>query len=185
MANEILINVRPNQTRVAYVENGVLQDLKVERKTSPTLVSCVYKGKVMRVLPGMQAAFVDIGLDRAAFLYVGDVRTDIDEEKFLVEETLVETTDETFEATGVVDSIPEGEEATVQIQDLLKEGQFILVQVAKDPLGTKGARITTHISLPGRIVVYMPTLKHLGVSRRIADEVERERLRKNIEKLNK
>ena len=169
MPSEILMNVRPSETRVAYMENGSLVDLKIERKQSPTLVGSVHRGKVMRVLPGMQAAFVDIGLDRAAFLYVGDVRGDMDAE-----------TGELYEPPVP----PEHEDPSSQkprIQELLTEGQWIQVQVAKDPLGSKGARITTHISLPGRNVVFMPTLAHLGVSRRIEDPEERERLRKIIE----
>ncbi len=182
MPSEILINVRPNQTRVAYVEDEVLSDLKIERKTSPTLVGSIFKGKVVRVLPGMQAAFVDIGLDRAAFLYVGDVRDDIESSRnFLIddEETSQNAEDELHE-----EGRPQApEEERVPIQDLLHEGQFLLVQVAKDPLGTKGARITTHMSLPGRNIVYMPTIKHLGISRKIEGEEERERLRKIVEPL--
>ena len=174
MAAEILINVRANQTRVAYVEDGVLNDLKIERRGSPTLVGSTYKGRVVRVLPGMQAAFVDIGLDRAAFLYVADVRTDLDSDP-----TIYLEQDEATDAA----STPDGETARVPIQNLLHEGQIIMVQVAKDPLGTKGARITTHISLAGRHVVFMPTLKHLGVSRRIEDETERARLKKIVEEL--
>jgi ribonuclease G len=172
MAAEILINVRPNVTRVAYVEDGVLTDLKIERRGSPTLVGSIYKGRVVRVLPGMQAAFVDIGLDRAAFLYVADVRADLDSEPRLYMDQ-----DEDEE-------LPDKEETPrAAIQDLLHEGQIIMVQVAKDPLGTKGARITTHISLAGRHVVYMPTLTHLGISRRIEKEAERERLKKIVEDL--
>jgi ribonuclease G len=181
MPSEILMNVRPSETRVAYMENGVLIDLKIERKQSPTLVGSVHRGKVMRVLPGMQAAFVDIGLDRAAFLYVGDVRGDIDAESGdLYEPGARSARDpdahDLDDVGGVVDEAPRP-----RIQELLTEGQWILVQVAKDPLGSKGARITTHISLPGRNVVFMPTLSHLGVSRRIEDPEERERLRKIIE----
>ncbi len=182
MPGEILISVRPNQTRVAYVEDEVVTDLKIERKTSPTLVGSIFRGKVVRVLPGMQAAFVDIGLDRAAFLYVGDVRTDVaegDSQLFLDDE---ESNTEQ-EATINDDNRVAEEMPRALIQDLLHEGQQLLVQVAKDPLGTKGARITTHISLPGRHLVYMPTLKHLGISRRIEDESERERLRKLVEEL--
>lgn len=185
MGSEILINVRPNQTRVAYVENGELSDLKVERQKAPTSVGSVFKGKVMRVLPGMQAAFVDIGLARAAFLYVGDIRGDIDSEKLLAEEEAHEVSEEDFETGNLLDSpITETVQPMPLIQDLLKEGQMILVQVAKDPLGTKGARITTHISLPGRLLVFMPTLTHLGISRRIVSEQERERLRATVESLN-
>ncbi len=173
MPSEILINVRPVETRVAYIENGALIDLKIERKTSPTMVGSVHRGKVIRVLPGMQAAFVDIGLDRAAFLYVGDVRSDMDSDPA-----------ELFDSESV-EEIIEPVEAEVQkprIQELLTEGQQILVQVAKDPIGSKGARITTHISLPGRHVVFMPTVVHLGVSRRIADEQERDRLKEIVQK---
>jgi len=176
MAAEILINTRPGLTRVAYVEDGVLEDLKIERRGSPTLVGSIYKGRVVRVLPGMQAAFVDVGLDRAAFLYVADVRANLDAEPrlYLDQE----------ESEGEEEPLDKESMPRALIQDLLKEGQTIMVQVAKDPLGTKGARITTHISLAGRHVVYMPTLKHLGVSRRIEDAVERERLKALVESLN-
>jgi ribonuclease G len=176
LAAEILINVRPNVTRVAYVEEGVLKDFKIERQGSPTLVGSIYKGRVVRVLPGMQAAFVDIGLDRAAFLYVADVRNDLENEPRLYMDQ------DDNEDEGLTEKQSSAPRAV--IQDLLHEGQIIMVQVAKDPLGTKGARITTHVSLAGRHVVYMPTLKHLGVSRRIADEKERDRLKKIVEGLN-
>jgi ribonuclease G len=174
---EILINVRPSLTRVAYVDDGVLNDLKIERRGSPTLVGSIYKGRVVRVLPGMQAAFVDVGLDRAAFLYVADVRSDLDADPPLYMDA--EEAPEDEQPAGA-----EKEEAPrASIQDLLHEGQIIMVQVAKDPLGTKGARITTHISLAGRHVVFMPTLEHLGISRRIEDAEERERLKKIVESL--
>lgn len=165
MGTEILISVRPNETRVAYVEEKTLIDLKVEPKTHPTFVGSVFRGKVLRVLPGMQAAFVDIGLERAAFLYVDDVRQD--SSVFIDDEELA--TDETGSA--------DPQKSRVLIQDLLQEGQLVMAQVAKDPLGTKGARITTHISLPGRTMVYLPTVPHRGISRKIVDEVERERLK--------
>ncbi len=176
MAAEILINVRPQETRVAYVESGVLTDFKIERKTSPTLVGSIHRGKVIRVLPGMQAAFVDIGLDKAAFLYVGDIREDFDEIAAEIDR----------ESPLIDEDDPEKIVNTpkVPIQDLISEGQHILVQVAKDPIGTKGARLTTHISLPGRFVVYLPTVRHLGVSRRIEDEKERERLKQFVTKIN-
>lgn len=199
MASEILINVRPNETRVAVLDNQTLVDLLVEPTRRKGLAGSIFRGRVLRILPGMQAAFVDIGLERAAFLYVGDVREDAhsvgayyfeEEEKQNIEEdtTIQEEPSESqgnsnlnqqgvSSAASVSDNI-EGQ----QIQDLLQEGQMIIVQVAKDPLGTKGARITTHISLPGRYVVYMPTVNHLGISRRIEDEVERERLREVVEK---
>lgn len=180
MASEILINVRPSETRVAYIENGVLNDLKIEQKTSPTLVGSIHRGKVLRVLPGMQAAFVDIGLDRAAFLYVGDVRPNLDGDgSDLLGGDLLGGEHAHDEPTGGEPGLASTVDAAdrPKIQELLTEGQWILVQVAKDPLGTKGARITTHISLPGRHVVYLPTLNHRGVSRRIEEGAERDRLR--------
>lgn len=181
MSAEILINVKPQETRVAYVNGGVLTDFKIERKTSPTLVGSVHRGTILRVLPGMQAAFVDIGLDRAAFLYVGDIREDMDSESYPFsdidnDEPLL---DEEIEDKPVMHSSNK-----TPIQDLVKEGQSLLVQVSKDPLGTKGARLTTHISLPGRFVVYLPTVRHLGISRRIENEQEREGLRKMVQKIN-
>lgn len=182
MAGEILISVRPNLTRVALVEDEIVTDLKIERKLSPTLVGSIFRGKVVRVLPGMQAAFVDIGLDRAAFLYVGDVRDDVSE---LGEPKLFFEEDESgADEEHSISEDSRAESPKSLIQDLLHEGQQLLVQVAKDPLGTKGARITTHISLPGRHVVFMPTLKHLGISRKIESEAERERLRQIVENLN-
>ncbi len=174
MQAEILINVRPQETRVAYIEGGVLTDLKIERKTSPTLVGSIHRGKVTRVLPGMQAAFVDIGMEKAAFLYVGDIREDFDSEEPEIKGGLSD------EDEDIIAPPP----PQVPIQNLLREGQYILVQVAKDPIGTKGARITTHISLPGRFVVYMPFMHHFGISRRIESEEERERLKKVVQKIN-
>lgn len=174
--NQILINVNSFETRVAYLEKGVLVDFKIERKLSPTLVGTIHKGKVIRVLPGMQAAFVDIGLERAAFLYVGDVREESDSINKRVEAT-EHSEDE---------QLPEISESAnkPKIQELLQQGQSILVQVAKDPVGTKGARITTHISLAGRKIVYLPTLNHIGISRKIENEAERERLKSKIEDTN-
>lgn len=177
MSAEILINVRPLETRVAYVEAGTLMDLKIERKTSPTLVGTIHRGVVTRVLPGMQAAFVDIGLDKAAFLYVGDIMTG--DAKDFLDEDENESREESAE-----DNTRPTREIKTPIQELIKEGQHLMVQVAKDPLGTKGARITTHISLPGRGVVYMPHVKHIGISRKIEDEPEKERLKKIIHKIN-
>lgn len=179
MAAEILINVRPLETRVAYVESGILMDLKVERKSSPTWVGTIHRGIVTRVLPGMQAAFVDIGLEKAAFLYVGDILTEEGKEFF--------ADDDDHENKNNEDNREDyrsSREIKTPIQDLIKEGQHLMVQVAKDPLGTKGARITTHISLPGRGVVYMPYVKHVGISRKIEEETEKERLKKLVQKIN-
>jgi ribonuclease G len=176
MSNELIINARSNETRVALVENGVVVELHIERKTGQELLGNIYRGTVVRVLPGMQAAFVDIGLDRTAFLYVSDVHKDfLDLEKIMLGE-LNAAEDESY-----LDSeIPEPqqlEEIPFQIEDLLHEGEAITVQVAKEPLGNKGARLTSHISLTGRHLVLMPTVNHIGVSRRIEDREERERLR--------
>ena len=177
MAAEILINVRPLETRVAYVEAGVLMDLKVERKSSPTWVGTVHRGIVTRVLPGMQAAFVDIGLEKAAFLYVGDILTEEGREFFAMD-------DDHEPKSGEDQDYRSSRDVKTPIQDLIKEGQHLMVQVAKDPLGTKGARITTHISLPGRGVVYMPFVKHIGISRKIEEESEKDRLKKLVQKIN-
>lgn len=158
MSEEVLINVTPKETRVAVVENGVLQELFVERASKHGLVGNIYQGKVVRVLPGMQAAFIEIGLERAAFLHLTDMLGKQHDE----EETSAEAP------------------SVSCITQLLKEGQEIVVQVIKDPLGTKGARLTTRISLPSRFLVFMPDLQHIGVSQRIEDEAERERLRQIV-----
>lgn len=190
MSSEILISVRPNETRVSVVENKVLVDLVVEPTRKKGLAGSIFRGRVLRILPGMQAAFVDIGLERAAFLYVGDVREDASsvDALFLEEDSergaqreIVEPDEESVTENTQSGASPSAEPMPL-IQDLLHDGQNILVQVAKDPLGTKGARITTHISLPGRYVVYMPTVTHLGISRRIENEEERERLKSVVEK---
>lgn len=163
MANELIINVTPQETRVALLEDRVLAELHIERNRDRGIIGNIYKGKVVKVLPGMQAAFVDIGLERAAFLYVSDVYSGMDEYDELA-----------FLGIEMANSL---NHPSTQIQDLLFEGQEILVQVSKEPIGTKGTRITSHITLPGRYLVYMPTVDHIGVSRRIRDEKERRRLR--------
>jgi ribonuclease G len=168
MANELIINVRSQETRVALLEDRVLVELYIERTKDRGIVGNIYKGKVVKVLPGMQAAFVDIGLEKASFLYVTDVYGGMED----------------YEEMGF-----QGEEMTPyfnsssQIEDLLSEGQEVLVQVSKEPIGTKGTRITSYISLPGRYLVFMPTLDHIGISRRIKDEKERKRLREIIQTL--
>ena len=146
MSEEILINVTPPETRVAVIENGVVQEIIVERTAKRGLVGNIYKGKVCRVLPGMQAAFVDAGLERAAFLHAADIQA----------------------GNG---------DKSDQITDLVREGGEIIVQVVKDPLGTKGARLTTNISIPSRYMVFMPGMSNVGVSQKIEDEGERMRLR--------
>lgn len=149
MSEEILINVTPMETRVALVENGVLQEVHIERTLRRGIVGNIYKGKVVRVLPGMQAAFVDIGLERAAFIHASEV------------------------------SEREGS-AVEPITALLHEGQALVVQVTKDPIGTKGARLTTHLSIPSRFLVYMPRTPHVGISLKIEEEAERERLKQIV-----
>jgi ribonuclease G len=156
MSEEILINVTPRETRVAVVENGVLQEVYIERASKLGLVGNVYKGRISRVLPGMQAAFVDIGLERAAFLHASDIQALHN----------AEGSDEKRSDTG--------------ISALCCEGQDVLVQVVKDPLGTKGARLTTHISIPSRYLVFMPGMDYVGISQRIEDEAERSRLRETV-----
>ena len=156
MSEEILINVTPQETRVSVVENGVLQEVYVERTRKRGLVGNIFKGKVSRVLPGMQAAFIDIGLERTGFLHISDI---------------IELTDE-----SASDDAQKALQET-SIDSILREGQDILVQVVKDPLGTKGARLTTRVSFPSRFLVFIPDHNTIGVSQRIEDEEERERLR--------
>jgi ribonuclease G len=165
MTVKMLVESDPHQTRIAVLEDDRLTEIFVERHRHRGLVGNVYKGRVTRVLPGMQAAFVDIGLDRDAFLYVSDVATDVEamEEELEIDEP--EPTAHAHPSSG-----------TPSIGDLLKQGQEIIVQVVKDPLPSKGARISTHVTLPGRYLVLLPTVRHFGVSRRIEDEAERERL---------
>ncbi|EOD80400.1 ribonuclease G [Grimontia sp. AD028] len=157
MNAELLINVTPSETRVAMIEAGNLQEVHIEREAKRGIVGNIYKGKVSRVLPGMQAAFVDIGLDKAAFLHASDI-------------------------VPHTECVAENEKQQFQVRDiseLVRQGQDIVVQVVKDPLGTKGARLTTDITLPSRYLVFMPGAAHVGVSQRIESEEERERL-KNI-----
>jgi len=154
---EILVNVTPNEVRAALLENGILQEVHIERSARRGVISNIYKGRVMRVLPGMQAAFVEIGLQRTAFLHVSDIvrRHKGDE--------------------------PAEDEAN--IRDLVKEGDELLVQVVKDPLGNKGARLTTFITLPSRHLVLLPQGDTIGISARIEDDDERERLRTLVDEL--
>jgi len=155
MSEEILVNVTPRETRVALLENGVLQEIFIERALRRGLVGNIYRGKVVRVLPGMQAAFVEIGLERAAFLHASDIHV----------------------------LAPEGSESAVEpaISELLHDGQEVSVQVVKDPMGTKGARLTTQISIPSRYLVFLPNINTVGISQKIEDEDERVRLRDAIQ----
>ena len=161
MNGEILINVTPQETRVAMVENGVLQEVFVERARRRGIVGNLYKGRVCRVLPGMEAAFVEAGLARTAFLHVSDIAVASSEE----------VDGESAEA---------GNGRRESIARLLHEGQELMVQVTKDPIGSKGARLTSHISIPSRYLVFMPEAHNVGVSQRIEDEAERERLREIV-----
>src|SRR6185369_1150984 len=179
MGNELVINTTSHETRIALIENGTIAELYVERSRVKGIIGNIYKGRVVRVLPGMQAAFVDIGLEKAAFLYVADVFDAMEEYESLLDDAKkdhLENGDQPSEGHPDFRPLP-------PIEDLLQEGQELLVQVSKEPIGTKGARITSHISLPGRHLVYMPTVDHVGISRRIEDEVERERLRESVERL--
>ncbi|MBT9612366.1 MAG: ribonuclease G [Burkholderiales bacterium] len=152
MSEQILINITPQETRVAVMQQGVVQELHIERASSYGMVGNIYQGRVCRVLPGMQSAFVEIGLERAAFLHVADIwQQKQDEEK--------------------------------PIEKLLFEGQTILVQVIKDPIGTKGARLSTQMSIAGRLLVYLPQESHIGISQRIEAEQERELLRSKLQQL--
>jgi ribonuclease G len=179
MTNELVINARPHEIRVALVENGTVVELYIKRGSEQELVGNIYLGRVLRVLPGMQAAFVDIGIDKPAFLYVTDV---YDELRHWEQIMLQEGDDNSLEvATPLRMRFLKG--CDVNIEGLLREGQDILVQVSKEPLGTKGARLTSHITLPGRHLVFMPTVDHIGISRRIEDEKERTRLKKIMQEL--
>ncbi len=179
MPNELIINVTLGETRVARLENGVVTELTIERKREEGIVGNIYKGRVVRVMPGMQAAFVDIGLERTSFLHASDVVKDL--AKF-EDEGAKRNSDEDEEAPPAK---PRRGRSERYIENVLKDGKEILVQVEKEPLGTKGARVTSHISLPGRYLVYMPTVDHVGVSRRIGDPVERQRLKEMMHRLRK
>ncbi|HEX2603857.1 MAG TPA: ribonuclease G [Oxalicibacterium sp.] len=159
MSEDILVNVTPQETRVALVLQGAVQELHIERTQSRGIAGNIYLGKVVRVLPGMQSAFVDIGLERAAFLHIADI----------------------WDARS-----HDGSPTTpMPIERMLADGQAITVQVIKDPIGTKGARLSTQISIAGRMLVYLPQDSHIGVSQRIENEAEREQLREKVQKLMK
>ena len=154
MPEDILINFTPQETRVAVMYQGAVQELHIERNASRGLVGNVYVGRIVRILPGMQSAFVDVGLERTAFLHIADI----------------------WEAK-------QNGEAPKPIERMVFEGQSIVVQVIKDPIGTKGARLSTQISVAGRMLVYLPQEKHIGISQRIESEAEREALREKITRL--
>lgn len=218
MSNELIMNVTPGETRIARLENGVLSELAIERESDMQVAGNIYLGRINRVLPGMQAAFVDIGLEKAAFLYVADVVPDMFEGVY---DEDVDEDDKDGDSTGD-DSEEDKDEKSAseshgkttgkpsnkshsrsssgngrhrqsrrprhkrpplpRIETVIKEGQTIVVQVAKEPIRTKGARVTSHVSLPGRHLVYMPTVNHVGVSRRISSFEERMRLKDFLRK---
>lgn len=163
MTKEIVVDINPFQTRVALLEDGLPCEIYIERRGNERLVGNIYTGRVQNILPGMQAAFVDIGLEKNAYLYAGDVQVDQRELQF-------------------GDSKVKMQEAP-NIQDIVRRDQDIMVQVLREPVGTKGARVTTHVTLPGRTLVLMPTVNYVGVSRRIGDEAERRRLRECFERI--
>ena len=170
MSREIVINSTKHESRIAVLDEGQVVELWIERTRHRTIVGNIYKGRVTKVLPGMQSAFVDLGLERDAFLYVSDVLEDLEEYQ-----------DESAADDLHIDEVPH--RAETSISDLLREGQEIVVQVSKDTIAGKGARITSHVTLPGRFLVYMPTVNHVGVSRRIEDEAERTRLKEMLERI--
>jgi ribonuclease G len=176
--NILVMNAEGPETRVAVVENSALAELYVERKRDRGTVGNIYRGKVSRVLPGMQAAFIDLGpkVERAAFLYVADILGS-DDEKRLFEDSDIEDGDEAPEGTASRIARTRKQLAQRKIENLLKPGQELLVQIVKDPIGQKGARVTGYLSLPGRYSVFMPSVDQVGVSRRIASDKERKRLR--------
>jgi ribonuclease G len=170
-SKQLIINCTPFETRVALLEGSQIVEYNLERTKERGIFGSIFKGRVARVLPGMQSAFVDIGLERAAFLYGGDIAP---------------PGGGPDEPSISVDDADDGKyrpHHDLRIEDLIKEGQEIVVQVAKDSIGTKGARVTSYLSLPGRFVVLMPYMKHIGISRKIQSEAERERLRSTIERI--
>jgi len=181
MHRKLVIDEAPHETRVALLEDGNIVEVFIERGDESDIAGNIYKGRVQRVLPGIQAAFVDIGLQQAAFIYVDDVLGD----RFYEYERYLELTDEyEAEVNGVqpekISLADADRDRNFHIEELISEGQEILVQVSKSPIGTKGARVTSHISIPGRFLVLMPTSDHIGISRRIEDLDERSRLKEMV-----
>lgn len=165
MTRDLIVSCTPHETKVALLEDGSVAELFIERDAQRGVVGNIYKGRVTRVLPGMQSAFVELGLERDAFLHAADVFEELDENLL--------TPEERASARG----------RETPIEELLREGQDLIVQVLKEPLGQKGARITSHVSLPGRYLVYMPTVEHVGVSRKITEDEERRRLKTLIKEI--
>ncbi len=176
MGLEIAINVTRQETRVAVLDTSVVTDLYVDRARNKDFVGNIYKGKVVKVLPGMQAAFVDIGMERAAFIHVSDLSTGTEPG-----DTLLDS-----EEDDKGPELPRPRRQTARpIEHLLEQGQELMVQISKGPIGTKGPRVTTYVSLPGRFLVFMPNVEHVGVSRRIPKDEERVRLKEIMKRLRK
>ena len=173
MSAELLVNVSPFETRIARIENGLVEEVYIERERERGLKGNIYKGRVQRVLPGIQAAFVDIGLNKSGFLYAGDIA--LPEGETLEDEPH----DDEERSDDDDDGIPEQPKRRniPPINSLLREGQEIMVQVSKDPIASKGPRLTSLLSLAGRYLVYLPELHNIGIARRLEDPVERDRLR--------
>ncbi len=167
MRKQIIINSAPSEVRVALLENGVLAEVHIERSSEEAAAGNIYAGKVLRVLPGMQAAFVDLGLEKAAFLHASDVAGGEDPEN----------SSEEADDEGAPTASDERRRPRIPIEQRVRRSDELIVQIAKEPMGTKGARITAHVSLPGKYLVYMPTGSLIGISKRISDDRERRRLR--------
>src|SRR2546425_3695738 len=161
MTKEMIVSSNGHETMVAILEGDLVAEIFVERERQRGVVGNVYKGRVSKVLPGMQSSFIDIGLERDGFLYVAEVLASLD-------------------ALEGEDGDSRSDKPQPKIEDLLKEGQEILVQVVKEPLGTKGARLTSHVTMAGRFMVFMPTVDHVGISRKIEAREERSRLREIV-----
>ena len=202
MTKDLIVSSTPQETKVALLDDGVVSEIFIEREAHRGIVGNLYKGKVTRVLPGMQSAFVDIGQERDAFLYVADVIDEVDENLLTPEEAgLAAAPAAAPPATAPAPTegepapsnaaapppapatTPSNNHRSVTIEEMLEPGQEVLVQVVKEPLGQKGARITSHVSLPGRYLVFMPTVEHVGVSRKITDDDERRRLKTILKEL--
>jgi ribonuclease G len=190
MTKDLIVSSTPQETKVALLDDGIVSEIFIEREAHRGIVGNLYKGKVTRVLPGMQSSFVDIGQERDAFLYVADVIEELDENLLTPEEAGREPLAGGAEAAARGEGgapgngtpspsppAPPSNQRSVAIEEMLEPGQEVLVQVVKEPLGQKGARITSHVSLPGRYLVFMPTVEHVGVSRKIVDDDERRRLK--------
>src|SRR4029453_7036747 len=181
MTKEMIISSNGHETMVAILEDDLVAEVFVERERQRGVVGNVYKGRVSKVLPGMQSSFIDLGLERDGFLYVAEVIDTLEE----FEKLEAAADDDGGAASakggrGGRDSRDQKDKPQPKIEDLLKEGQEILVQVVKEPLGTKGARLTSHVTMPGRFLVFMPTVDHVGVSRKIESREERSRLRNSV-----